>query len=731
MISFSKHFANVGIVSPGDTIYKDECVCSFDTPESENGLYICMKNFEGVSHEFLDYHFKRHGYTVYLHHKRLKFKLNKPESTDTKPKRLAIGLEGGFDPDIASKDFRYEDIYSLFIMPERLSISLPNPDLPELILQSINSIKSSESTDSKQSDTNVWDGEQRKISKFAKDLKQLPNPPKIPPSGWKCEQCDLRENLWLNLTDGSILCGRKFYDGSGGNNHAVEHYEKHKYPLSVKLGTITPDTADVYSYGEEDMVLDPLLGVHLSHFGIDVQEMTKTEKSMVELEIDMNQKIGEWSVIQEDGKNLELICGPGFTGLKNLGNSCYMNSVLQVIFSISEFQMRYQPPQDIYSACDSISHFNHQMAKLAYGLLSGRYGVISDSEQAGIPPKSFKHFVCGNDRNFSTKRQQDAHEFFLFLMELMERNSGNIIQSDECLADPSKCFKVVIEDRIECSASRKVRYTSRAENCLSLHIDLDLATNKEEIEAHKKAADPNALPEDKAPRPNVQLTSLIDLFAKQETLTDFYSAAISAKTTALKSSKILRFPRVLVLQIKKFQVGSDWVPKKLDVSIDVPDIINLEHIAGQGIQPGEEELEEAADNTSPLDSVKPDPKLVELFEGMGFKTTNAINALKLCDNDFDRALDCICDIDTLIREAAKNPARGGEKLPHLDLDNGSKLYQLKAFISHMGTSTSCGHYVCHIRKDDRWCIYNDEKVAISRDPPRQFGYLYFYERIQM
>lgn len=53
----------------------------------------------------------------------------------------------------------------------------------------------------------------------------------------------MRENLWLNLTDGSILCGRRYFDGSGGNNHAVEHYRETGYPLAVKLGTITPDGA--------------------------------------------------------------------------------------------------------------------------------------------------------------------------------------------------------------------------------------------------------------------------------------------------------------------------------------------------------------------------------------------------------------------------------------------------------------------------------------------------------
>lgn len=38
--------------------------------------------------------------------------------------------------------------------------------------------------------------------------------------------CDLTQNLWLNLTDGTILCGRKYFDGSGGNDHAVKYYSE-------------------------------------------------------------------------------------------------------------------------------------------------------------------------------------------------------------------------------------------------------------------------------------------------------------------------------------------------------------------------------------------------------------------------------------------------------------------------------------------------------------------------
>lgn len=62
--------------------------------------------------------------------------------------------------------------------------------------------------------------------RHASNLLQLDNGRKIPPSGWKCEKCDLDTNLWVNLTDGSVLCGRKFFDGSGGNDHAVEHYRE-------------------------------------------------------------------------------------------------------------------------------------------------------------------------------------------------------------------------------------------------------------------------------------------------------------------------------------------------------------------------------------------------------------------------------------------------------------------------------------------------------------------------
>lgn len=79
------------------------------------------------------------------------------------------------------------------------------------------------------------------------------------------------------------------FDGSGGNGSALRHFEAtgKKYPLAVKLGTITPHGADVYSYApdEDNMVIDPDLDKHLAHWGINMVQMEKTEKTMNELQV--------------------------------------------------------------------------------------------------------------------------------------------------------------------------------------------------------------------------------------------------------------------------------------------------------------------------------------------------------------------------------------------------------------------------------------------------------------
>ena len=96
----------------------------------------------------------------------------------------------------------------------------------------------------------------------------------------------------------------------------------------VKLGTITADgKASVHCYKCDDEVLDPMLSQHLSVLGIDIGTQVKTEKSIAEINLEANLNL-TLSKVLEEGKTLVPVFGPLNTGMQNLGNTCYMNSIV-------------------------------------------------------------------------------------------------------------------------------------------------------------------------------------------------------------------------------------------------------------------------------------------------------------------------------------------------------------------------------------------------------------------
>ncbi|GIY13469.1 ubiquitin carboxyl-terminal hydrolase 13 [Caerostris extrusa] len=62
----------VRIPTAGDRVYKDECVLCFDTPESENGLYVCMSTFLGFCRSHVQLYFRKTSNSLFLHLKRYK-----------------------------------------------------------------------------------------------------------------------------------------------------------------------------------------------------------------------------------------------------------------------------------------------------------------------------------------------------------------------------------------------------------------------------------------------------------------------------------------------------------------------------------------------------------------------------------------------------------------------------------------------------------------------------------
>eukprot|EP01133_Synstelium_polycarpum_P007874 gene7874-9244_t len=589
---------------------------------------------------YIDVNFKKNGQRLYLNVRKVllprETASSSPRNEDQPPvKKLAIGMEGGFNDD---EQPTYEDKRALYVHPEGVYIALDDPNIPPTIANAVSELIRLNSQ-SRKEEIVGWSAETVVPSKHASNLLQLDNGAKIPPSGWRCSvaNCDKTENLWLNLTDGFIGCGRKYADGSGGNGHAQAHYDETQYPLSVKLGTITKEgTADVYSYPEGDMVADPELKQHLAHFGINIFDMRKTEKSMAELELDQNLNF-EFGKIKEKGRDLKNAFGPGLTGIENLGNTCYMSSVLQMLFSTPHFQRRYLETRAKSFAeitQDPSQSFEIQMSKLADGLLSGDYSTpdsankpkteqeFEKASQVGIAPKMFKSLVGGSHPLFSTFQQQDALEYFQYIMQLVEREEKkrpSWVKEE----DPNKAFNFIVEDRIECGSSGKVKYTRRTDNVLSLPIPLEATTNKDAVELYEQTVALNGGKKDPLideVRPIVPLQACLQAFAESYQVADFFSTAVNKKTYSINSTKLASFPDILVIHLRKYVISSDWTPKKLNVYIDAPDILDLEDLRGYGKKDMEEDLPEEVAGGAPTIAAaqQPNQEVVDQLVAIGF-----------------------------------------------------------------------------------------------------------------
>lgn len=197
---------------------------------------------------------------------------------------------------------------------------------------------------------------------------------------------------------------------------------------------------------------------------------------------------------------------------------------------------------------------------------------------------------------------------------MLQRNS----RSQE---NPSDALKFKIEDRVQCMASQKVKYSYRDEWCLPIPIPVHLATNIDEVrkyEEERKQAESEGrrLTDESLVRPKIPLRTCLEKFAEADAVEQFYSTAINDKTTATKQARLATFPDYLLLHMKKFTLREDWTSIKLDVSVECPDELDISFLRGSGLLPSEEELPEMkgrAPSPPPMDQ-----EVLMNLQDMGF-----------------------------------------------------------------------------------------------------------------
>lgn len=67
----------------------------------------------------------------------------------------------------------------------------------------------------------------------------------------------------------------------------------------------------------------------------------------------------------------------------------------------------------------------------------------------------------------------------------------------------------------------------------------------------------------------VPFSACLERLVAPELLDDYHSAALGRRTKATKQTRVASFPPYLMLALRRYYVGEGWVPKKLDVLVEV------------------------------------------------------------------------------------------------------------------------------------------------------------------
>uniref|UniRef100_A0A4W6CGX5 Ubiquitin carboxyl-terminal hydrolase 8 n=1 Tax=Lates calcarifer TaxID=8187 RepID=A0A4W6CGX5_LATCA len=259
--------------------------------------------------------------------------------------------------------------------------------------------------------------------------------------------------------------------------------------------------------------------------------------------------------------------GASLTGLRNLGNTCYMNSILQCLCNTPAMADYFN--NNYY--LEDINRYNILGHK---GEVAEEFGVIMKALWAGlykcISPRDFKITIGKINEQFAGYDQQDSQELLLFLMDGLHEDLNK--------ADNRKRYKEEENDHLDDQTAADLAWSKHKLLNESIIVALFQGQFKSTVQCqtcHRKSRTFETFMYLSLPLASTSKCSLQDclrLFSKEERLTDnnkVFCRHCKAHRDSSKKLEIWKVPPILLVHLKRFSYEGRW-KQKLQTSVDFP-----------------------------------------------------------------------------------------------------------------------------------------------------------------